>query len=59
MATENRKLDDPDWRRNRARKAAAARTTVDYYVRQLVEAAPPLTAEQRDKLVLLLRGEAA
>lgn len=26
------------------------------YIRKLVEAAPPLTDEQRDKLALLLRG---
>jgi len=29
------------------------------YIKHLVDAAPPLTAEQRDKLAVLLRGSAA
>ncbi|HEU0102277.1 MAG TPA: hypothetical protein VFR07_08145 [Mycobacteriales bacterium] len=33
--------------------------TVDEYVERLVDAAPPLTAEQRDRLAVLLRGTAA
>lgn len=28
------------------------------YIRKTVDAAPPLTAEQRDRLALLLQGEA-
>jgi hypothetical protein len=32
-------------------------TRAEDYIRQLVEAAPPLTPEQRDRLALLLRGE--
>jgi hypothetical protein len=28
-------------------------------IRKIVDGAPPLTAEQRDKLALLLRGDAA
>ncbi len=32
---------------------------LEYYVRRVVEAAPPLTAEQRDRLALLLRGSRA
>jgi hypothetical protein len=50
------KLDDPAWRRERARKARAAQDTVDYHIAKLVEDAPPLTSEQKDKLALLLRG---
>jgi hypothetical protein len=39
----------------RARQVAA----VERRIRALVEAAPPLTDEQRDRLALLLRGSAA
>lgn len=49
------KLADPDFRRERARNASLARNTVDAHIRALVDAAPPLTAEQRDQLALLLR----
>jgi hypothetical protein len=48
----------PEVRRERARKAgrasAAARMSVDHYIAKLVEAAPPLTDEQRAKLSVLL-----
>ena len=50
------KLADPEFRRERARRAALASHSVDANIRRLVDAAPPLTAEQRDKLALLLRG---
>lgn len=56
------KLSDPVWRRERARKAALARTTVDAHIRALVDAAPPLTDEQRNRLAALLApgtGEAS
>lgn len=56
MATASRKIDDPDWRRWRAKRAAAARNSVDNHIKALVDAAPPLTTEQRDKLALLLCG---
>ena len=38
--------------------AAEARPAqqLEAHIRQIVDAAPPLTAEQRDKLALLLRG---
>ncbi len=39
----------------RARKVAA----VEKRIRELVDSAPPLTDEQRDRLALLLRGSAA
>ena len=40
-----------------ARDLAAAR--IADYVKRVVDAAPPLTPEQRDRLALLLRGEVA
>lgn len=42
-------------RTERARNAALARTTPDAHIRALADAAPTLTAEQRDKLATLLR----
>ena len=56
--SRSRTADDPallDARRD----LRAARA--EEYVRQLVESAPPLTSEQRDRLAVLLRpgGEAA
>lgn len=48
------KTDDPAWRRERARTAARARTTPDAHIQALVDAAPPLTAEQRARLAVLL-----
>ncbi len=39
----------------RAKKVAA----VERRIRELVESAPPLTEEQRDRLTLLLRGGGA
>ena len=48
-------ITDPDFRRRRAEHAARSRTTVDHYIDKLVDEAPPLTAEQRDRLSVLLR----
>jgi hypothetical protein len=48
------KLADPAWREERARKAANARTTLDAHVKAVVDRAPDLTAEQREKLELIL-----
>jgi hypothetical protein len=50
------KLADPQVRHDRASKARAAQTTTDYYVQKVVDRAPELTAEQRDRLAVLLRG---
>jgi hypothetical protein len=50
------KLADPQVRRDRASKARAAQTTTDYYVQKLIERAPELSAEQRDKIAALLRS---
>lgn len=54
--SRSRRPDDPDLidaRRNlRAERLAA-------YIKRVVDDAPPLSAEQRDRLALLLRGDAA
>lgn len=53
--TRSRSADDPDLldaRRNLAAERLAR------YIRQTVDAAPPLTPEQRDKLALILTGGA-
>jgi hypothetical protein len=48
------KLADPEWRRERARKARAAQTPLDHHVNKIVESAPALTPEQCDRLATLL-----
>lgn len=50
----NGKLADPDFRHQRAKKAARARTTVDYHIAQVVDAWPTLTETQRSRLAQLL-----
>lgn len=50
------KLADPEFRRERARRASAARNSVDAHIRALVNAAPPLTDAQKDQLRALLGG---
>ena len=54
-AARSGKLADPDFRRRRAEHAARARTTVDHYIDKLVDEAPQLSAEQRDRLAVALR----
>jgi len=49
-------ITDPDFRRRRAAHAARARTTVDHHIDKLIDEAPPLSAEQRARLAVLLRG---
>jgi hypothetical protein len=46
---------DPDVAHERALNAGRSRTTVDYYIRKLVDRAPELTTEQRDQLAVILR----
>lgn len=53
------KVSDPQFRRERARKARAAQNFPDYYIKRLVDEAPPLTAEQRARLASLLARPAA
>jgi hypothetical protein len=59
VATLNRdrRADDPGVLTAYRALAEARRTDlVRDYVHRVVDAAPPLTAEQRDKLAMLLRG---
>lgn len=49
-------LADPAVRKERARKGGLAKTTVEFYVRKLVDAAQRLTDEQRDRLITAVRG---
>jgi hypothetical protein len=52
-------LSDPEVRHERGSRGGLARTSVDYHIRKLIDAAPPLSQEQRDKLAVLLRRRAA
>ncbi len=54
--SRSRTPDDPDLVAAR-RDLRAARA--EDYIRKLVDAAPPLSDDQRDRLALLLRGTAA
>ncbi len=59
VATLNRDriADDPELLTAYCALAEARRTDqVRDYIRRVVDAAPPLTAEQRDKVAMLLRG---
>jgi hypothetical protein len=47
-------MDNTEWRKQRARKARAAQSSLDHHIGKLVESAPALTAEQRDRLATLL-----
>ena len=51
--TRSRTSDDPDLIAARQRFTVAR---LSEYIKKTVDAAPPLTVEQRDKLALLLRG---
>jgi hypothetical protein len=48
------KLADPAFRTERARRAAATRTSLDHHIQKVVDAAPTLTAEQIERLRALL-----
>jgi hypothetical protein len=50
---------DPAYRRARAKKAAQRRHSLDTYIRSIVDRAPELTAEQRDRLAAILRSRHA
>lgn len=47
------KLEDPQWRSERARKASASRTTAEYHIRKLIEMGDSLTPAQLDSLAEL------
>jgi hypothetical protein len=53
--TAGGKLADPQFRRDRAVKAGRASQSLDSYIGRIVDRAPELTPEQRDKLATLLR----
>lgn len=55
MTRSTGKLADPAFRRERAAKAARTRTSIDHHIEKVVDAAPDLTASQRDKLAMLFR----
>lgn len=44
------KLDSPEWRSERARKAAAARHSLDTYIKAVAARRAELTDSQRDLL---------
>ena len=46
---------DPQVAHERARKAGRASHSLDSYIKRIVDRAPELTAEQRDRLASLLR----
>lgn len=52
----NGKLADPEWRRERARKAGLVAHNLDRYVERVVARAPELTPEQLDRLRGLFRS---
>jgi hypothetical protein len=54
--TEKPSAADPEYRHKRARKAAAARHSVDAYIRSIVARAPELSDEQRSRLAAILRA---
>ena len=53
------KLADPEWRHERATKAALARTTLDYHIQQVINRAPALSDELVEELRQLLLPPAA
>jgi hypothetical protein len=60
MAERIGPLSDPAVRHERARRAGAARTTIDYHIAKLVESANTLNPEQAEQLrALLPSGDAA
>lgn len=52
--TRSRRLDDPEL--ENAKRDLKSEVLADH-IRRVVDEAPPLTAEQRDRLASLLRGE--
>jgi hypothetical protein len=48
---------DPDFRRRRAAHAAAVRNSLDNHIKKVVDAAPELTPDQRDRLALIFKTE--
>jgi len=57
MTRNTGKLADPEWRRQRAKKASDAAHSVDAHIKALVTAAPKLTPDQRARLAEVLRPQ--
>lgn len=59
MATATRSSQSPEHYRELAKRSHQARrvNALERRIREIVDAAPPLSAEQRDRLTLLLRGD--
>jgi hypothetical protein len=55
VTTKRPTATNPAYRRARAKKAAQRRHSLDTYIKSIVERAPELTTEQRDRLATLLR----
>lgn len=55
MTTLTGSLADPEFRRERARKAALARTTIDAHIAAIEKDADNLTTQQRDRLAEVVR----
>ena len=53
------KLRDPEWRRERARKAGLAGSSLDSYISAVVRRAGKLTPEQIERLRALLPAPAS
>jgi hypothetical protein len=50
---------DPEFRKLRGRYGAEKRESLERHIDKIVDAAPHLTVEQRDRLETLFRGDAA
>lgn len=48
---------DPEFVKARSAKGGRATHTIDFHIRKIVDAAPSLTAAQRDQLAVLLRPD--
>jgi hypothetical protein len=50
---------DPEFRRRRAALAARTRASLDHHIKKVVDAAPELTPDQRDRLALIFKTSPA
>lgn len=48
-------IQDPEFRHRRAKLAARTRTSLDHHIKKVVDAAPELTSDQRDRLALIFK----
>lgn len=54
MVKYNGKLADPQWRHDRAVNAARARESTERLIQKIVDAAPELSTEQKQRLAVML-----